>query len=196
MKQQPICPEIEEIPMEKKLASMKARLEVRRDKLNKRIDKVIRTEVTEKNSGGEDLRVWLDQFVKGTGVDICCGNFLIGETGVDSSAYVVGNDYNFSGEDLSTFEPDTMDYIVCNYFDCFDSPLKALNEWWRTLKPGGTLAFICTNAECHPLEGTLLNGKRRFLYTPHTITQFMNKVKFKNIEVKPHKTAIFVKGIK
>jgi SAM-dependent methyltransferase len=191
-------PELEKHSLADRLASMTKRIELRRTYLNAKIDKVLRNEVTNKNVGGEELRIWLEQFTKtGEGCDICCGNFLIGEntTGIDSAYDVMGNNYNFRGDDLSTFEAGRMDYIVCNYFDCFESPLKALNEWHRALKVGGKVAFACANSECYPEDGSMLNGKRRFLYTAGTIHQFMMKV-FGNCTVKEHRTALLVSAVK
>lgn len=194
----PACPEIENTSVEARLASMKRRVEDRRTYINAKMDKVLRREVTEKNLGGEELRLWLEKFTlhHTTGVDICCGNFLVGNSiGIDSAFDVIGNHYNFRGDDLTTFAANSLEYVVCDYFDCFDSPLKVLNEWHRALKPGGKVAFTCSNAECYPDTGDLLNGKRRFLYTQHTITQFVNKV-FGNCDAKTHKTALLVSAAK
>lgn len=194
----PPCPDVAQTSEEERLASMKRRVEVRRYYINAKIDRVIRSEVTQKNLGGEELRIWLERFTKtGVGLDICCGNFLIAETGigVDSAYNVVGNDYNFKGDDLTSFNRDSMNYIVCNYFDCFDSPLKVLNEWYRVIKNNGVMAIVCSNADCYPENGSLLNGKRCFLYTPHTIKQYVTKV-FGNCAVKVHKTFLLVTATK
>jgi SAM-dependent methyltransferase len=194
----PSLPELTKYSREAQLASMANRIELRRKYLNDKANKILCTEVTHKNVGGEELRIWLDQFTKtGEGCDICCGNFLIGENsdGIDSAYDVLGNNYNFKGDDLSTFEAGRLDYLVCNYFDCFESPLKVLNEWHRALKVGGRLAFASANSECYPADGSMLNGKRRFLYTTGTITQFMMKV-FGNCTVSEHKTALLVSAVK
>lgn len=195
MKILPDCPDVLKHSPEEQLAAVKKRLEQRREYINAKIDRVIRQDIS-KTAPMEDIRIWMDSHAKGVGLDICCGNYVTeGAIGVDSAYDVVGNNFNFRGDNLAGFPSESFDYIVCNYFDCFDSPLKALNEWWRCLKVGGRVAIACSNADCYDLLDLPLNGKRQFLYTPHTLEHFFAKV-FKSWNVKTHKSALLAVGVK
>ena len=190
------CPDVTKFTPEQRLEAIKRRLDKRRDYFNAKMDRVIRQEML-KASPGEDLRAWMDSFAKGSGLDICCGNYLTdGSIGIDSAYDVLGNHFNFRGDNLAGFSADSFDYVVCNYADCFDSPLRFLNEWKRVLKPGGQTAFIVSNADCYGALDLPLNGKRQFLYTPHTMELFMYKLQWKSFKVQTHQTMILTWGIK
>lgn len=201
MKQFPPLPELAKYSQTEKIDAIKRRLEERQRFWHLKLERNMRELTAPKNADSEESRIWLEQFVKvgGEGLDICTGSYTIGgedTIGVDSAYNMMGNHLNFTGDSLVNFRPNSFDYIVCNYFDCFESPLKALNEWLRVLKPAGVVAFVCSNAECFDLNGTLLNGKRQFLYTPHTITQFMNAANFQDVKVQVHRKYILVNGVK
>lgn len=196
MTPKPPCPDVVKFTREEQLAAIKQRLDRRREYFNAKMDRVIRQEMA-KASSGEEIRAWMDSFAKGEGLDICCGNYLTaGAIGVDSAYDVLGNSFNFRGDNLAGFSSDSFDYIVCNYFDCFDNPLKVLNEWKRVLKPGGKVAFVASNAECYTALDLPLNGKRQFLYTPHTMELFMHKMEWKGFKVQTHLSAILTWGVK
>jgi SAM-dependent methyltransferase len=189
MRELPPSPDVIVFTPEQQMESVRRRLEQRRTYINAKIDRVIRQDVN-KTAPMEGLRSWMDSFAKGTGLDICCGNYVTeGAIGVDSAYDVLGNNFNFRGDNLAGFTAESMDYVVCNYTDCFDSPLKFLNEWRRVLKPGGIVAFACSNAECYDPQDEVLNGKRQFLYTPHTMRLYLSKV-FGNCTVQTHRNAI------
>lgn len=158
--------------------------------VTKMAKQVIETLVTRKNCGGEELRCWLDQFAIGNGFDVCCGNFKVGgpnTIGIDPADDVCGPTHNFRAEDLSFFEDNTQDHVVCNYIDGLMNILVALQEWHRVLKPGGTLAVVATNAEAHTVDGDILQNHRRSLYTAHTLEQYLHKV-FQGATVIKHKS--------
>jgi len=189
------CPDIKKFSREEQLEAIKRRLEIRRAYLNAKIDRVLRQDIN-KTASGEDIRAWMDSFANGVGLDICCGNYLTeGAIGVDSAYNVLGNSFNFQGDNLAGFPAESMDYIVCNYADCFDNPLKVLNEWKRVLKVGGKIAFVVSNADCYEASDNMLNGKRLFLYTPHTIELYLMKV-FGNCKVRTHLSMILATAIK
>jgi|SRR3990172_4749448 len=188
-------PEVQKFTTEQQLEAVKRRLEVRRTYVNAKIDRVLRQDIN-KTHGGEDVRAWLDSFAKGTGLDICCGNYLTdGAIGVDSAYDVLGNSFNFRGDNLAGFPADTFDYVVCNYTECFDSPLKAFNEWRRVLKSGGVLALSCSNADCYDDSDKMLNGKRQFLYTPHTMRLYLSGV-FGTCKIQTHLSVILATATK
>lgn len=175
-------------------AYLKYRLDRRVQTVSDRADKVYknfveRLTIKEKNTQ-EDDRLWLDQFANGYGLDICCGDFLVGgedqAIGVDGAATMVGTDFLYSGDDL-TFQPsDGLDFIVSNYFDAMPAPLKALNEYNRSLKSGGALALICSDAEFHhpnnPM-GALKNARKVSTYSKITLGHYMSRAHFDNIKV-------------
>lgn len=195
MNPKPASPDIEKLSPEQKKESILKRLEARRTWFNAKIDRIIRQDVA-KTYPMEGVRAWMDSFANGVGLDICCGNYLTeGAIGVDSAYDVVGNSFNFRGDNLAGFPADSFDYIVCNYFDCFENPLKALNEWRRVLRVGGKVAFVCSNAECYEALDMPLNGKRQFLYTPHTMELYMSKI-FKHWNIQTHLSSILTWGIK
>jgi SAM-dependent methyltransferase len=195
MKELPPSPDVIQFTPEQQLESVRLRLEQRRTYINAKIDRILRQDVP-KTAPVEGIRAWMDSFAKGVGVDICCGNYLTeGAIGVDSAYDVVGNSYNFRGDNLANFPATTFDYVVCNYFDCFENPLKTLNEWHRILKVGGKVAFVCSNADCYQPLDLPLNGKRQFLYTPHTMELYMSKI-FKQWNVQTHRASILTWGVK
>lgn len=145
--------------------------------------------------GSEDDRIWLDQFAKGYGFDICCGDFLIGDTfqavGIDGNKQVLGIDFLTEGDNLHFQEDNSLDYIVTNYFDVFPTPLEVLTEWYRVLKPNGILAIVCRDADKFddPL-GPLANWKRQSVYTEKTLKNYLYRVKFRDVLVGKGKTSI------
>ncbi len=141
----------------------------------------------------EEDRVWLDGFASGNGLNICCGNFSIGESlGVDISRVRLAADYPGEGDKLTFQESDALDFIVTNYFEAMHSPLDALNEWYRCLKDGGALAIVCMDANSYTtsLWGALNNRHRYNTFTEVTISQYLYRAGFSsvNVEVTPHKT--------
>lgn len=130
-------------------------------------------------------RKWLEQFLKGSGLDIACGDFVLGDSvGVDSDIYTLGADYNYAGDELTFQKPESLDYIVTNYFDAFPTPLKALHEWWRCLKREGTLAIICRDADTYFTEqGPLENVQRNSLFTKKTLSMYLWRAGFRLVNV-------------
>jgi SAM-dependent methyltransferase len=148
------------------------------------IDKLNDNDVT--SAGTEEDRKWLAQFAKGKGLDIACGDFLIGDAlGVDGAEKQIGTDYFNEGDDLAFAEPGKIDFIVTNYLDAFPNPLKVLNEWYRALKfGGGIIALTCRNAESYTdPKGSLTNNKRQSAYTKVTLSQYLYRAGFTKVKV-------------
>ena len=180
------------------------RLDRRVETIKSRVEGVKRSYIDKLNpndpicQSSEDDRQWLDQFCKGKGLDIACGDFLCGELeqamGVDGHERQIGADHFSEGDELTFSEPGKLDFIVTNYLDAFASPLKALNEWYRVLKfGGGVLAIVCRDAEFstnnkRPLLGPMSNGKRQSVFTALTLSQYMYRAGFS--EVKSVKTGV------
>jgi SAM-dependent methyltransferase len=157
------------------------------DLVRRRIDKDRYTDV-DKN------KVWLEQFVKGAGLDVCCGHIpMKGAEGVDSVWFYgrTGSGglgplchLRVDGDDLAFYEREELDFIISNYFEAFTSPMKVLNEWYRVLKKGGVLALVLCNTEKYENElGPLANRNRANIYTKTTINLFLKRTGYTDIKI-------------
>ncbi len=142
------------------------------------------------NNPDEEDRLWLDQFAKGNGYDICCGDFLVGgenqAIGIDGDGRKVGSDFLCEGDELAFQEPGRVDFIVTNYLEGLPYPLKALNEWWRCLKPEGVLALVCRNANKYSAKypkGALDNGSKQNTFTAVTLSHYLYRAGFKDVKI-------------
>ncbi len=184
---------------------MKHRIDLRVYTIEKRARKALanyKKVMVDNNNPGEEDRIWLDQFANGTGVDICCGDFIIGEAiGVDSAVspigqtatHVLGADYRCQGDELTFVKPGTLDFVVTNYFEALPNTLNALHEWWRCLKAGGVLAIVCCDANSYTpkrLAGALTNAQRQHTYTAVTISHYLYRAEYTDVQVEetPHGT--------
>lgn len=175
-----------------------ARLNRHKEFIDKKVEKLHRL-IDKGVIGGEAERLWLDQFTKGRGLDICCGDFpMENSIGIDMSIDKIGASYHFIlGDEIVGCEKEELDFIVCNYFDCFPTPLKVLHEWERILKPGGVIAFIACNAEAYEnFMGPMTNKNRQSCYTDTTITCYLQRAGFKEIEISKVERALRVKAVK
>lgn len=139
---------------------------------------------------GEANRLWIEEQIKGlkTGLDICCGDFLIkpeSSEGVDGDSAKLGAVWYIDGSELVNVREEWADYVVTNYIEAFPNTYKALNEWKRVLKPGGVLAFVCSDADKWPLKGggPLRNRHRQSIFTKKTIAMYLTAVGFINIQI-------------
>jgi SAM-dependent methyltransferase len=173
---------------------MKYRLDRRVEAIRAKAERVYNDYVLRKidkdNSPDEEDRLWLDQFANGNGYDICCGDFLIGgedqAVGIDGHAHMVGTDRLSEGDELAFQESGRLDFVVTNYLEGLPYPLKALNEWWRCLKPEGVLALVCRNANKYSAKypkGALDNGSRQNTFTTVTLSHYLHRAGFKDVKV-------------
>jgi len=131
-------------------------------------------------------REWLEQYAKGVGLDIACGEFPHGDAvGVDININTIGADYYIeSGDELLFQQHGTLDFVITNYFDAFPNTIKVLHEWHRCLKPGGVVAIICRDANAYETkEGPLENKNRTSLYTVKTLPQYLYRAGFNHVSV-------------
>jgi SAM-dependent methyltransferase len=162
------------------------RLERRIVAMQGRVDRLMANFVSmtdkEKNSV-EDDRIWLDQFANGNGLDIACGDFLVGgedqALGVDTSQGMVGSDYFHKGHELAFQPGGVLDFVVTNYFDGMQDPLTALQEWHRVVKPGGVVALVCRDAHSFETKmGALENGKKQNTFCKVTLGHYLHRTGF------------------
>lgn len=151
---------------------------------------------------------WLEQFCKGNGFDIACGNFptILADgmgavrcidTGDHAGNFV--NGYRHEGDFLPFLATDSCDFIVTNYFEGFPQPVKALNEWYRVLKPGAPLAMIISDAEAPEYDkpmGPFTNPRRLHIFTSITIRRYLERSYFREITVEKYLHTLRVKGVK
>lgn len=131
-------------------------------------------------------REFLEQYAVGEGVDVCCGDFLIEDAiGVDTRRTVLGAEFHFSAETLSFRHPESCDYVVSNYLEAVPNTIGALNEWYRVLKPGGTLAMICRDADQYiQPEGALISEHRQHTFSAVTLRHYIFRAGFINATIR------------
>jgi SAM-dependent methyltransferase len=166
------------ITLESMRASMHARLHQREERIHELFKKAHRL-VDEGKMGGEEGRIWLEKYCVGKGVQVCCGDFSLGDSiGVDLDARKVAMDL-WIGADLYYLESEPLDYIVTNYLECLPEPLRVLEEWARHVKPGGVLAIVCRDAEAYEDEaGPLVNHRRVSCFTITTLRCYLARAGF------------------
>ena len=177
--------------------SMIERLKWQREKVEESLNKMVKL-VESGVLGGEEDRIWLDQFAVGEGLDICCGDFTIkGAKGVDVNAHKIGVNFLCKGDELSFQESDSLDFLVTNYLDVFPNVLKVLNEWHRVLKPKGVLAIVCCNFDAYDgPKGPLANKHRVSLFNARSLRFYLERAGFGSIEIVPHEKVLRAKGQK
>ncbi|MHA2067342.1 MAG: class I SAM-dependent methyltransferase [Candidatus Thorarchaeota archaeon] len=163
---------------------MLGRLDKQEEVLKERLNN-LRNMVKRGKWGGEEEREWLDSVVDGRGVDIACGDFPIrAARGVDGDERKIGAYYFCQGDELTRLRNESQDFVVTNYFDAMPDVLKALQEWWRVLKSGGTLAFICCDASAYSAAiGPLDNHHRLNAFTKRSVECYLARAGFKKVEI-------------
>lgn len=177
---------------------MHARLDTRKEKLISYINRLHRM-IDTGQIGGESGRLWLDQYAKGNGVSICCGDFPIGESlGIDKDPEKVATDlwaladhyYNDSGP---------LDFLVTNYLECFSDPLGFLKNWNRKLKLNGIVAIVACNTDMYPEHsGPLLNHRRVNCFSTLTLKAYLEAAGFKveKVDLEDRELRVMAKKIK
>lgn len=156
------------------------RLQKRKEQIDSAYNKLIR-QAEAGILGGEEDRLWLDQFTQGVGLDLCCGDFKVENAiGIDNDPKKIGSDLFFIDcRYLTGIEDQGCDFVVSNYLDCFPNPIDILTTWKRVIKKGGRLALIVRNSEAYSnLSGPLENLRRQSLYTPKTLSFYLNRTGF------------------
>lgn len=158
--------------------SMRLRLQRRKDKLISYIDKLIR-KVDAGILGGEPGRIWLDQFAIGNGVNLCCGDFPIGDSlGIDGDPAKIAIDI-WGLADHYTGELDPLDFVVTNYLECFPDPLGILKSWSSRIRQGGVFAAVACNVDRYEnFSGPLANPRRLNCFSPAALKFYFERAGF------------------
>lgn len=178
------------------------------DKLTKRLESInkqgerVKIFIQSNQFSGSADRIWLDQFVRGNGLDICCGNFQNPDAaGVDPDLGIIPADYfMISGDELTQVPNESLDFIITNYFECFPNPLKALHDWHRALKPGATLAMVIRDADAYSdtkdPHGALTNIRRVNTFNISTICHYVRRAGFKTKFIEKFEGTIRIKTVR
>ncbi len=127
----------------------------------------------------QEERKILSKYAIGTGIDVGCGEYKIGNFGIDIDPSV---EPDIVCEMFNIPLPgDTQDYIVSSH--CLEHTvytIRALREWHRLLKIDGTLALAIPDGECANIIniGDSLFGHVQ-LFSIETIQRFLEFVGFK-----------------
>ena len=165
--------------VDRRVAACKARADKIMAKWGRRLDAPLPPGLVED-------REFLEKYAIGDGADVLCGDFLIEDSfGIDTRRTVLGAEFHFSAETLSFLRPNTLDYVVSNYLEAVPNTLGALNEWYRCLKSGGTLAMICRDADQYGMytDGALASRHRQHTFSATTIRQYVYRAGFTDVTV-------------
>lgn len=169
--------------MEEERKRMHERIDRRGEVLQHRIDRMHRLIDSGVLDGSEDGRAWLEKHCVGVGVQLCPGDFSLGESiGIDTDPVGLGTDvWGFVDPFAGNLPP--LDYIVTNYLEHFPNPLTILEEWAARLRPGGIMAIVCRNADVYRNPRGPLSNKRRYhCFTLRTLTCYLARVELKVTE--------------
>ena len=126
-------------------------------------------------------REWLERFAVGVGLNICAGEFSIGNAiGVNNDARALATDHwAFADRFAADMEP--LDYIVTNYLECFPDPLRVLQDWRMRMRVGGVIAIVTRNADLYvdgDMRGPLENHRRFSCFTMGTLCFYLERAGF------------------
>ena len=155
------------------------RLDARKEKLISFIDRLHRM-VDAGQLGGESGRIWLDQYAIGVGVNLCCGDFSVGNSlGIDNDPEKIAIDiWGLADHYYNDMPP--LDFVVTNYLECFPDPLGVLKNWNKKLKPGGIFAVVACNTDMYANPaGPLANPRRLNCFSTLTLKAYFQAAGFK-----------------
>lgn len=125
----------------------------------------------------------------GRGIDVGCGHRKVAEhcIGVDLiAAGDVGEhgvvhgrrsvaDVQASGDDLHMFRDGELDYVVSRHnLEHYVDPVKALQEWARVTRPGGTVAMIVPDERAG--DTIFLDPTHKHVFTPESLERLIGLI--------------------
>ena len=155
---------------------MHARLDRRQAYLLSLFAKVRRDIDAGRHDGTESAREWLESFCVGVGVQICSGEFSLGDSlGIDCDPKTLATDHWCWADRYAAGMP-PLDYVVTNYLECFPDPLRVLIDWRARLRPGGVLAIVARDSNCYEApRGPLVNHRRVSCFTLTTLRFYLER---------------------
>ena len=132
-----------------------------------------------------DSRAYLEQIAIGRGLDIGCGEKIIGDhsTGVDSDPETCPD--IIAEMDCLGFADNSQDYIVSSH--CLEhhaDTLSVLQEWYRVIRPGGKIGIAVPHGEyASYLSLGLSKDKHKQLFTERTLDKYLMSVGFIKIRI-------------
>jgi SAM-dependent methyltransferase len=126
---------------------------------------------------------------RGVGLDVGCGSNKThpdaigvdltpkGQRGVDGGQKneVSQSDIVASGDNLYMFTDQSFDYIVQRHnLEHYQDPVKALQEWYRLLKPGGILGMVIPDdRHCDTIK---LDPTHKHVFTPSSLQRILSLI--------------------
>lgn len=156
---------------------IRARLDHRKEVLLRHFDSLYRLVDRGDLDGTEDGREWLEKYCVGVGVQLCPGDFALGNSiGIDMDNSKIATDvWGFVDQITGGLPP--LDYIVTNYLEHFPDTIRILDDWASNLRPGGVLAIVCRDTDSyHNAIGPLNNDRRHQCFTRRTLTAYLARV--------------------
>lgn len=145
------------------------------------------SEETSKGFESRKCRARLEQFCKGTGVDLGCGDEKVvpGAIGVDRA----GKEVNVAGDitSLPIFADGAFDYVFSSHAleDQVDT-VATLREWCRLVRPGGYLVLYLPHKNFYPNIGMPgSNPNHRYDFLPEDVLRplaFLDGMMFMHVE--------------
>ena len=159
-------------------AKMHARVDHRFEVMRRLFD-TVHHQIDRGVMGGEEGREWLERHAVGTGINICCGDFPIGESlGADIDIRKLAVDL-WAFADRFTHDLPLLDYMVTNYLECFPDPGRVLHEWNQRIRMGGHLAVVCCDSDVYENStGPLANKRRAHCFTFNTLRFYLSRAGF------------------
>ena len=130
--------------------------------------------------GTEPGREWLEQWCVGRGVQLCPGDFSIGDSiGIDMDQKKLALDY-WGYVDFFPGESCSLDYVVTNYLEVHPDTNAILAEYASALKKGGKFAVVCRDADSYENGvGPLKNNRRAHCFSLKTLTCYLARAGLK-----------------
>lgn len=160
-------------------ASMKDKIDLRCEQIIAHAQRVKR-EIDGGRIAGEEGRIWLEQFCLGHGLQLCGGDFVIGDSiAVDTELRALAMDLwayadRFHGDAVAP-----LDYVVTNCLELFPDTLRMLTEYGRMLKPEGVFAVVARDAQAYEeAAGPLENPRRVSCFTITTLRCYFSRAGF------------------
>jgi SAM-dependent methyltransferase len=129
------------------------------------------------------------RYCEGKGIDVGCGSKKtvpsaigvdltpVGERGSAGSQLleISKADITASGDDLPMFKEGELDYVVASHnLEHYQDPVKAIQEWYRVLKPGGRLILVMPDDDF--VNTIALDPTHYHVYTKESLVRLLHVI--------------------